>query len=45
MSVQNWSKFREDGTEEPEPVWPFILEFEPYDVYGWTETWQEDFTD
>ena len=45
MSVQDWSRWREDGKEESDPLWPFILEFEPYDVYGWTEQWQEDFSD
>ena len=45
MSVLDWSKHKEDGTVEEEPRWPFILEFEPYDIYGWTDAWQEDFTD
>ena len=45
MSVQDWSRWGEDGTEESDPRWPFILEFEPYDVYNWTEAWQEDFSD
>ena len=39
MSVLNWSKHKEDGTPEEEPRWPFILEFEPYDIYGWTDSW------
>ena len=45
MSVQNWALSREDGKTELEPVWPFLIEFEPYDVFGWTDDWQEDFTD
>lgn len=45
MSVMNWAFHKEDGTPEEEPRWPFILEFEPYDIYGWTDTWQADFTD
>ena len=45
MSVKNWGEFREDGTKESEPLWPFILEFEPYDVYGWTDQWSADFKD
>ena len=45
MSVQDWGLFREVGPEELEPHWPFILEFEPYDVYNWTDAWQDDFTD
>ena len=39
MSVQDWSRYTEDGTEESDPRWPFILEFEPYDVYSWTDAW------
>ena len=39
MSVMNWALHKEDGTAESEPRWPFILEFEPYDMYGWTDTW------
>ena len=45
MSVMNWGKHDEEGNEEEEPKWPFILEFEPFDVYGWTDDWQADFTD
>ena len=45
MSVMNWAFHKEDGSEESEPRWPFILEFEPYDIYGWTDNWQSDFTD
>ena len=45
MSVKDWAKWDEYGNVEPNPVWPFILEFEPYDVYGWTDAWQSDFTD
>ena len=39
MSVMDWSKWTADGTMELEPKWPFILEFEPYDLYGWTDVW------
>lgn len=45
MSVKDWAFHTEDGTEEENPRWPFILEFEPYDVYGWTDEWQADFSD
>lgn len=37
------SEFDEYGVEEPYPHWPFQLEFEPYDVYGWTDEYQNDF--
>ena len=39
MSVMDWSKHTADGVMELEPKWPFILEFEPYDLYGWTDVW------
>lgn len=39
MSVKNWGEYSEDGTKEENPKWPMILEFEPYDIYGWTDTW------
>ena len=45
MSVMNWGKHTESGKAEPNPKWPFILEFEPFDVYGWTDAWQADFSD
>ena len=45
MSVQNWGLYTEEGKKEDEPWWPFILEFEPFDIYGWTDQWQADFTD
>jgi hypothetical protein len=43
MSVKNWAEFGQCGYKEPEPKWPFILEFEPYDVYGWGDEWEADF--
>lgn len=39
MSVMDWSKWDEHGNEEAEPNWPFLLEFEPFDVYNWTDAW------
>lgn len=45
MSVMDWGQYTESGKKEENPKWPFILEFEPYDVYGWTDSWQADFTD
>ena len=29
----------EAGQPEANPKWPFLLEFEPYNVYGWTDAW------
>lgn len=45
MSVKNWGEYTESGMVEPQPKWPFVVEFEPYDVYGWTDSWEADFTD
>ena len=45
MSVMNWALHTESGTKEHDPKWPFILEFEPYNVYGWTDAHQTDFTE
>ena len=45
MSVQDWAHHDEKGNQEVNPSWPFLLEFEPYDVYGWTDSHQSDFTD
>ena len=45
MSVMNWGLYDEDGVREENPKWPFLLEFEPYDVYSWTDEYQVDFND
>ena len=45
MSVQNWARHDEDGVEEKQPKWPFIIEFEPYNVYGWSDNYRADFQD
>ena len=45
MSVMNWGRYDEDGVEEAQPKWPFIIEFEPYNVYGWSDNYQADFQD
>ena len=37
MSVMDWGKYTEEGKEEDDPLHPFILEFEPFDIYGWTD--------
>ena len=39
MSVMDWGQYTESGLKEENPNWPFLLEFEPYDVYGWTDSW------
>lgn len=44
-SVMEVAMFDEQGNEEPEPNWPYELNVEPYDVYGWTDEYQNDFQD
>ena len=44
-SVMEVAQFDQYGNKEEEPHWPFQLEFEPYDVYGWTDEYQNDFQD
>lgn len=39
------AQFDQYGVEESEPNWPFQLDIEPYDVYGWTDKYQNDFQD
>ena len=36
-SVMEVAEFDQDGNKEENPHWPMQLEFEPYDVYGWTD--------
>lgn len=44
-SVMDIADFDEYGRREYEPHWPFQVEVEPYDVYGWTDEYQNDFQD
>lgn len=44
-SVMEVAQFDQYGNKEPYPHWPFQLEFEPYDVYGWEDKYQNDFQD
>jgi len=44
-SVMELSQFDEYGYEEPYPHWPYQVDVEPYDVYGWTDEYQNDFSD
>ena len=37
MSVMELAEFDQYGNKEYEPHWPFMIEVEPYDVYGWTD--------
>ena len=44
-SLMELAQFDQYGKEEYEPHWPFMVEMEPYDVYGWTDKYQNDFQD
>jgi len=39
MSVMELAEFDQYGRKEPHPHWPFMIEVEPYDVYGWTDAY------
>ena len=43
MSVMELAEFDQFGKKEPHPHWPFQIDVEPYDVYGWTDKYQNDF--
>lgn len=34
MDLALWDQY---GNEEPYPNWPYQVDVEPYDVYGWTD--------
>mmetsp|Transcript_35266 Transcript_35266/g.43129 ORF Transcript_35266/g.43129 Transcript_35266/m.43129 type:complete len:331 (+) Transcript_35266:183-1175(+) len=36
-SVMEVAEYDQYGNKEAEPHWPFQIEFEAYDVYGWTD--------
>ena len=42
-SVMELSQYDQYGNKEQQPNWPFIVDSEPYDVYGWTDHYQNDF--
>lgn len=42
-SVMDVAMFDEYGREEEYPHWPYQLDIEPYDVFGWTDKYQNDF--
>lgn len=39
------SQFDQYGNAEKENNWPYQVDVEPYDVYGWTDEYQNDFQD
>jgi len=45
MSVMELAQFDQYGVEIKDFHWPFQIEVEPYDVYGWTDEYQNDFLD
>merc|ERR1711981_1474165 len=44
-SVMEVAEFDQYGNKEKEPHWPYQVDVEPYDVYGWTDEYQNDFQD
>jgi len=45
MSLMELSQFDQYGNEIIDHHWPFQIDVEPYDVYGWTDKYQNDFTE
>ena len=39
------AQFDQYGVEEEYPHWPFQIDVEPYDEYGWTDEYQNDMQD
>ena len=39
------SQYDEFGNYYPDFNWPIQIDIEPYDVYGWTDHYQNDFWD
>ena len=44
-SVMEVAEFDQYGLKEKYPHWPYQVDVEPYDVYGWTDEYQNDFQD
>lgn len=44
-SMMEMAEYDQYGNQEYEPHWPYMIELEPYDVYGWTDAHQNDFQD
>merc|ERR1712062_677071 len=43
MSVMDWGKYSQDGSEVENPVWPQRLEFEGASYFGFTDEKTEDY--
>ena len=43
MSTMDWAKYDQDGDEVDEPVWPYRIDFEGINNYGWTDEYQESY--
>lgn len=42
-SVMEVAEYDEYGVKEAHPHWPYELNVEAYDVYGWSDEYQNDF--
>lgn len=38
----DWGQYTQDGQAVEDPVWPFSLEFEGYDNYGFTDLYEDN---
>ena len=44
-SIMEMALYDSQGKRESRPNWPFMIEAEPYDTYGWTDAYQNDFNE
>ena len=44
-SIMDLGEFDQYGNKEENPNWPFQMDVEPYDVFGWTDDYQNDMQD
>ena len=44
-SIMEMALYDSQGKKESRPNWPFMIEAEPYDTYGWTDAYQNDFNE
>lgn len=44
-SVMDLADFDQYGVPEKYPNWPYQIDVEPYDVYGWGDDYENDFQD
>lgn len=45
MSLMDWGQYDSKGNEEDDNIWPFAIDFEGINDYGWTDEYQESYID